>query len=69
MRCTWKRPLASTLLLASVVGVLTTGCVVAAGDDDGWRRDRGRWHDSRDGYRYGDYYWRDGRWERYPYRR
>jgi hypothetical protein len=43
----WRRSLVSTLILACAVGVLTTGCVVAAGDDGGgWRRDR--WHDRHD---------------------
>ena len=50
------------VILASVVGVSTTGCVVAAGDDrEGWRRrDRDRWEERRDGR------WDrpDGRWER-----
>jgi hypothetical protein len=57
MHSVWGRFLGSTLLLATVVGALTTGCVVAAGDDDGWRRDRSRWHERRDDDR------RDGRWD------
>ena len=66
MRKTWRRSLASTLLLASVVGTLTTGCIVAAGDDhDGWRsRDRDRYErwDRRDPRGDRRYEYRDGRW-------
>jgi hypothetical protein len=57
-----RRVIVSALMLASLVGVSTTGCFVAAGDDrDGWRRhDRDRW-ERRDGR--SDR--RDGRWERH----
>jgi hypothetical protein len=58
----WRRSLASTLILACAVGLLTTGCVVAAGDDDGWRHDRGRYrHDNRWDPRW-DYRQREHRW-------
>jgi len=54
-------PLVSTLILASVLGIATSGCVVAAGDDrDGWRgRDRDRWEERR----HDRYERRDGRWQ------
>jgi len=51
-----RRVVVSALILASIVGLSTTGCVVAAGDDrDGWRR-----HDREER--------RDGRWERHDER-
>jgi hypothetical protein len=56
----WRRSLASTLILACAVGLLTAGCVVAAGDDDGWRRDR--WHHGHDNRRDWDYRQREHRW-------
>ena len=61
MQTTW-RGLASTLFLVGAVGVLTTGCVVASGDDNGWRRHRDRVehrYDRRDDV----YEHRDGRWQ------
>jgi hypothetical protein len=63
-----RRLMVSTLILAGLVGISTTGCVVAAGDDrDGWKRhDRDRWErrddgrsDRRDGYRDGRWYYRE----------
>jgi hypothetical protein len=61
MRSGWQWPPVSTLILARVIGVGTTGCIVASGEgQDGWRaRDRDRWErrddrrgERRDGWDY-----------------